>query len=109
MRTVFVTADEPLARQLRERITLEARKSGRLPADVDVGDWSIVGSAAFVQEKIAEYRETLKVTHLIATRLRIGGIAEAAVRASVEQIPGLVAGRGGADFAFEKKKNMPGE
>jgi alkanesulfonate monooxygenase SsuD/methylene tetrahydromethanopterin reductase-like flavin-dependent oxidoreductase (luciferase family) len=109
MRTVFVTADEPLARQLRERITLEARKSGRLSADVDVDDWSIVGSAAFVQEKIAEYRETLKVTHLIATRLRIGGIAEAAVRASVEQIPGLVAGRGGADFAFEKKKNMPGE
>ena len=39
---------------------------------------------------IAEYQERLNVTHLIVTRLRIGGVEPEAVRSSLEAIPALV-------------------
>jgi alkanesulfonate monooxygenase SsuD/methylene tetrahydromethanopterin reductase-like flavin-dependent oxidoreductase (luciferase family) len=90
MRTVFVTGDARLASRLRDSITAQATTSGRLSAGASVDDWCIVGDSGYVEDKIAEYREQLKVTHLIVTRLRISGINATALRDSIEQVPGLI-------------------
>ncbi len=92
MRTVFVASAGRHARQVRDRLAAEAGKSGRLAADATVDDWSIVGEASFVRDKIFEYQERLNVSHLIVTRLRIGGIDESVVRKSVETVVAVVNG-----------------
>ena len=92
MRTVFVASAGRHATQVRDRLQAEAGKSGRLADDATVDDWSIVGEAAFVRDKILEYKERLNVSHLIVTRLRIGGIDEGAVRKSVETVVDVVNG-----------------
>jgi alkanesulfonate monooxygenase SsuD/methylene tetrahydromethanopterin reductase-like flavin-dependent oxidoreductase (luciferase family) len=95
MRTVFVTDDARIGRQIRDRLTADALRT-RLgaavvrPETAALDDWCIVGEAAFVRERIAEYRERLRVTHLIVTRLRISGIQPDLVRRSVEQVPDLI-------------------
>lgn len=88
MRTVFVTPDGSLATQVRDRLE---RDTARVNAD-SVDDWSIVGEASFVRDKISEYAERLNVSHLIVTRLRIGGIDEKALRQSVETVVAVVNG-----------------
>ena len=92
MRTVFVATAGRHAAQVRDRLSEEAGKSGRLAVDASVDEWSIVGEASFVRDKIFEYKERLKVSHLIVTRLRIGGIDESAVRKSVETVVDMVNG-----------------
>lgn len=92
MRTVFVASAGRHARQVRDRLAAEAGKSGRLAADATVDDWSIVGEASFVRDKIFEYQERLNVSHLIVTRLRIGGLDESVVRKSVETVVAVVNG-----------------
>ncbi len=96
MRTVFVAEDARVGNAVRERVVQETVRAARTarpglasdPSRVD--DWCIIGEAAFVQDRIAEYREQLNVTHLIVTRLRIGGVAPEAIRSSLETIPALV-------------------
>ena len=39
----------------------------------DLDSWAIVGEAAYVRERLTEYRERLGVTHLIATGLGLAG------------------------------------
>jgi len=95
MRTVFVTDDARMGRQIRERLTADAVHARRgaavvRPGTAAIDDWCIVGEAGFVRDRIAEYRERLNVTHLIVTRLRIGGIQPDLVRRSVEQVPDLI-------------------
>lgn len=97
MRTVFVTPSGSLATQvrdrlLRDRLLRDSAKLARL-ADADsVDDWSIVGEASFVRDKISEYEERLHVSHLIVTRLRIGGIDEQALRQSMATVVAVVNG-----------------
>lgn len=95
MRTVFVAEDARIGRQIRERLARDAERAQRgaavvRPETAAIDDWCIVGEAGFVRERIAEYRERLRVTHLIVTRLRIGGIQPDLVRRSVEQVPDLI-------------------
>lgn len=94
MRTIFMSSNRRQVGEVRERIGVEALKSGRLAQDAAVDDWSIVGDEQFVRDRITEYRERLGVNHLIVTRLRIGGIDDAAVEASVARVPEVVDGLG---------------
>ena len=55
------------------------------PAEAEVEQWSIVGEASYVQERVLEYRETLGLTHLIVTRLRIGGLPRERLERSVAE------------------------
>jgi len=87
MRTVFVTDSARLADELKARIQREAAGSKRLPANARVEDWTIIGDRAEVSERIGEYRDRLNVSHLIVTRLRIGGVPKAALEASLAMLP----------------------
>jgi len=87
MRTVFVTDSTRLADELKARIQREAAGSNRLPADARVEDWTIIGDRAEVSARIGEYRERLNISHLIVTRLRIGGVPKAAQEASLAMLP----------------------
>ena len=87
MRTVF------LGRRRRELDELKARldAAGRPRRDdrAGVDDWAIVGDRGFVAAKLDEYREALGVTHMVVTRLRIGGIGERRLRESVAEVAEL--------------------
>ena len=87
MRTAF------LGRRRREVEALKARleSAGRPLRDdgAAVDDWAIVGDRGFVAAKLDEYREALGVTHMVVTRLRIGGIDEERLHESVAEISEL--------------------
>jgi alkanesulfonate monooxygenase SsuD/methylene tetrahydromethanopterin reductase-like flavin-dependent oxidoreductase (luciferase family) len=59
----------------------------RVPDRVD--DWALVGSPAQVGDAIAEYREALGMTHLVATRLRISGFEDSALESSLQLLAEL--------------------
>lgn len=73
MRTVFISDDRrkvsSVKRSLDEGTAHAMREEGTV-----VDDWTIVGDATFAQERIAEYRERLGMTLLIA-RGRIPGVS----------------------------------
>ena len=87
MRTVF------LGRRRREldelKATLDAAGRPRRDDRAGVDDWAIVGDRGFVAAKLDEYREALGVTHMVVTRLRIGGIEERRLRESVAEVAEL--------------------
>ncbi|MCZ6642942.1 MAG: LLM class flavin-dependent oxidoreductase [Gammaproteobacteria bacterium] len=86
MRTVFVAKNTSESNALRERIHEEAQKSGRLEENASIDDWSIVGDEAYVRDKFDEYQERLRVSHLVATRLRIPGVDKSTLQRSVEKV-----------------------
>lgn len=92
MRTVFVSSNPRETRELLRRMNAEAEKSGRLPPGAEAHEWTIVGDDQFVRDRIVEYRERLGVNHLIVTRLRLGGVDEGAVQASVGRVADIVGG-----------------
>ena len=72
MRCVFVGRGRREIEAVRTRLDEAGRpRQGDRPA---VDDWALVGDRGYVAAKLAEYREGLRPTHLVATRLRIGGI-----------------------------------
>jgi len=82
MRTVFVSRNTKVLQEVTERLSQSA-DNARLMEGESIDDWTIIGEPTEVQEKIAQYTERLGLTHLIATRLRIGGIAQEHLRDSV--------------------------
>ena len=93
MRTVFVSdrVDElamvhaELERQAQIRLPGPAARQtrqGRSPED-----WAIVGEPERVRDQIANYRERLGMTHLIATRLGVGRIEPKPLERSLELLP----------------------
>jgi hypothetical protein len=46
-------------------------------------DWAIVGEPEFVKDKSLEYQETLGVSHMVVSRLRIAGVPEAELQNSM--------------------------
>ena len=98
MRTVFVSQRRAqcsiaYARRWRRRSRRCARKrptrcEARMPETVD--EWGIVGTPTQVLARIAEYRRSLGMTHLIATRLRIGGIETDALEESIHTLAEIV-------------------
>jgi alkanesulfonate monooxygenase SsuD/methylene tetrahydromethanopterin reductase-like flavin-dependent oxidoreductase (luciferase family) len=90
MRTIFMSSDRRQVGEVRERISAEAKKSGRLSENAAVDDWSIIGDEHFVRDRVTEYRERLGVSHLIVTRLRIGEVDDAAVQASMAGVAEVI-------------------
>jgi len=94
MRTVYVTENRAETENLKNRLRELARPAiARADSQTtDVDDWAIVGEAAYVAEKVHEYREVLGMTHMIAARLRLPGLDMARVFHSVGRLPEIVAG-----------------
>ncbi len=97
MRTVFVSQHRALLDRVREALaaqvaTMRAQATdtmrSRMPETVD--EWGIVGTPAQVLARIGDYRRELGMTHLIATRLRIGGIEADALEESIHTLAEIV-------------------
>ena len=100
MRTVFVSADAPTLARVRDLLVAQVtamraqatdamRK--RMPERIE--DWSIVGTPDEVSAQIETYRRELGMTHLIATRLRIGGIEAELLEQSIQTLADTVGAR----------------
>jgi alkanesulfonate monooxygenase SsuD/methylene tetrahydromethanopterin reductase-like flavin-dependent oxidoreductase (luciferase family) len=64
MRTVLITEDESLATRVRQRLALTAPRHLQ-GGEVAVDDWAIVGDRHYARDRLAEYIETLGISHLI--------------------------------------------
>lgn len=81
MRTVYVSHDAAEVAAIKERLTLEVENS-RLQPGESLDDWTLIGDPAFVKDGVQRYQETLGMTHMVATRLRLPGLTEPQLRAS---------------------------
>lgn len=90
MRAVFVSEAPAEAAAVRVALEEQARSVGRLPEGAALDDWCIVGDAGYVGERVNEYRERLGMTHLIVSRLRLGGMDEARAGRSVARVAELL-------------------
>jgi len=90
MRTVFLASSTRQGEEIRARVHNQAQESGRLAEGASVDDWTIIGDAALVADRVAEYREQLNVSHLIVTRLRIGGVERREVEASMSTLAEII-------------------
>ena len=97
MRSVFVSRDDAMLERVRDALaaqvtTMRAQATdtmrARMPETVD--EWGIVGTPERVHARVAEYRGKLGMTHLIATRLRIGGIEPGVVEESMHTLAEIV-------------------
>ncbi len=82
MRTVFVSKDPSVLDKVRRGLQSRVENS-RLQEGEGVDDWAIIGEPNQVLEQIQQYQETLGMTHMIATRLRLAGIPEEHLRQSL--------------------------
>lgn len=73
MRSIFVTDDNSLAKHLKQALD---DNSGHAMKDdsATVDDWTIIGDASYVKDKLDEYVDRLGVTHFVA-RGRFPGIS----------------------------------
>ena len=86
MRTLFVSEDRRLVAQVRDQLGMAARQlanDGRPGVSLEADEWAIVGEPAAVADKVEAYVETLGMTHLVVTRLRIGRLESAVLERSV--------------------------
>jgi len=90
MRTVFVSRDLKTLAAVREELA-QRTENARLVEGESTEDWTIVGEPQEVMDKIAAYQERLGMTHMVATRLRIGGMQEPVLRESVALLAEIVA------------------
>ena len=92
MRTVYVSGDASEVAQLRQRLEKETETS-RLQRGETIDDWALIGDPGFVRDGIQRYQDTLGMTHLVVTRLRLPGLAPAQLRNSVVALAGSVLGK----------------
>jgi len=92
MRTVFVSEDAALLKDVKTTLA-EKSENVRLLDGEGVDDWTLIGTPEEVLAKLQHYQERIGMTHLVATRLRIGGIEEADLRRSVTLLAEIVAGK----------------
>lgn len=83
MRTLFVAEDAAVVAGVRERLQSAAPPAARERGAGAVDDWAILGTPPEVQQQVAAYVEEFGVTHLVVTRLRIGGVPTEALEHSV--------------------------
>lgn len=74
MRSVYCSRDDSDIARVRD--AMAALPMPRQGEDVALDDWAIIGTPREVADRVAEYEERLGMTHLIATRLRLPGLAE---------------------------------
>jgi len=92
MRTVFISDDKLLLKRARELIArqrITRRVAQEEAATVD--EIACVGPGSEVRAQIEMLRERLGMTHFIASRIRLQGMGEASMRASMEALSKLFA------------------
>ena len=90
MRTVFASSDAKLVARVRDDLDRwAASRSAARGVARSVDDWAIIGEPAAVRDRIAQYRRDLGITHLIVTRLRIGGVDATHLERSVETVASM--------------------
>ena len=92
MRTVYVSRDAAEVAQLRQRLERESENSRLQPGET-LDDWTLIGDPAFVRDGIQRYQETLGMTHMVVTRLRLSGLPDAQLRNSVALLAESVLGK----------------
>jgi len=92
MRTVYVSRDAAEVAQLRQRLEQETENSRLQPGET-LDDWTLIGDPAFVRDGIQRYQETLGMTHMVVTRLRLSGLPDAQLRNSVALLAESVLGK----------------
>ena len=90
MRSLFVSEDASLVERVRNRLQGDAAGAGRL-GGAPVRDWAILGTPAEVKDQVAAYVETFGITHLVVTRLRIGGVPNESLERSTRLAAELLA------------------
>ena len=91
MRTVFVSDDQHEIGRVKRAVD-ERTDNARLADGDGLSDWTIIGDRSEVSDQLLRYQEELGMTHLVATRLRVGGIPETTLRRSVQLLAQTVAG-----------------
>lgn len=94
MRSIYVSDDAATIRSLRTRLDNETRRLVRSSqahaGDALSADWAIVGDGTYLRDVVDEYRETLNMTTMVVTRLRIGGMPREDIESSITEIPELL-------------------
>ncbi|MEM1231093.1 MAG: LLM class flavin-dependent oxidoreductase [Pseudomonadota bacterium] len=88
MRSIFICDHAPTLERVREGLA-GLRRRPDSEATVPADDWALLGDRAQVADEIARYRETLGITHLIASRPRVPGLSAKLLDASLEALAGL--------------------
>ncbi len=87
MRTMYCSEDPKQVAEVRSRLESESanvvRDADGVQQVTEIDDWSIVGDPGFVRDVVTRYQEELGVTHLVVTRLRIGGLPTSDLEKSV--------------------------
>ncbi len=85
MRSVFVSEDPETVRRVRDRIEQSLQRPPQSQDDSERGvdDWAIVGTPNQVRDLTTTYMEDLGISHLIATRLGIGGVSSSEIKQSL--------------------------
>lgn len=87
MRTMYCSEDTRRVAEVRERLASESGNAARSAEDAQspttIDDWSIVGEPGFVRDEVKRYQDEIGVTHLVVTRLRIGGLPTTDLEKSV--------------------------
>ena len=91
MRTVFVSENASELDAVRERLGQNVPQDRR-GEEMALDEWAVVGKGAYVREKLQEYGRELGITHVVVTRIRVGGIEESRLRESVARVPELIRG-----------------
>lgn len=89
MRSVFVSEDRARVREVRERAErfgLNVAQDANDGRSTSIDDWAIIGSRSEVCDLLATYRDVLNMTHMIATRLGIGGVSHDEIRLSLSHL-----------------------
>lgn len=81
MRTVYLTEDKTLARQLRDHIA-----QVKTPFNTDNQNWAIIGDQHEVTDTLAEYKQCLGLSHLIIGGLNLPRLSEQQWQQSLQQL-----------------------
>jgi len=92
MRNVFISARPSLVERVRQG-TANMLPPAMRSKDVEVTDWAVIGDRHYVQDKLSQYVEELRISHLIGGG-RLPPINDKELLASHEQLAGLSAAIG---------------
>jgi len=90
MRTILVSNNKREVEFVKTALAEPATPAMR-DQNASIDDWTIVGDAHYVADKLSEYREKLGMTHLIA-RGRIPGVDDAAWISNLERLAEIALG-----------------
>jgi alkanesulfonate monooxygenase SsuD/methylene tetrahydromethanopterin reductase-like flavin-dependent oxidoreductase (luciferase family) len=65
MRSIFVSDDSKLVRELKAAMA-DSLPHAMRDETANIDDWTVIGDASYVKDRLAEYIESLNVTHFIA-------------------------------------------